>query len=227
MLERQELALLKEKGYKWNDLFDIVKIFEKKLSEYTGAAHVTVTDSCTHSLELCLRYMMHKNKNKDMQISIPAYTYISIPMLLEKLKLPYSFHHEQWKGFYYLQPTSVVDMAQRFTKDCFIEKTYCCLSFGTKKILNINRGGAILTDDLNAHNYFQLARSDGRDYSHVPWSTQEKFEVLGYHYNLSIEDCGRGILLMDELLSKSLHYPDSMKDCFTNYPDLSKKKLKF
>jgi len=51
-LERQEIKYLKELGYKWDSLFDIIKMFEGKISKYTGAPYVTVTDCCTHALEL-------------------------------------------------------------------------------------------------------------------------------------------------------------------------------
>ena len=61
-----------------------------------------------------------------------------------------------------------------------------------KKVLEILRGGAILTDNKQAHEYFQTARYDGRDINNVPWTKQKEYNI-GYHYNLSIEDCARGI----------------------------------
>ena len=225
MIERPEFELLKSSGYQWDNPFDIIKIFEKKISDYTGAPYVTVTDCCTHSLELCLRYEILKNKKID-NITIPKNNYISVPMMLEKLGISYNFEGKEWKGFYYLEPTNIVDMAIRFNKNCYIPSTYCCLSFGSKKVLKIYRGGAILTDNLEAHNYFQLARSDGRDLKFVPWTSQKNFNVLGFHYNLSIEDCGRGILLMDSLAKVSRYNKDSL-DGSTSYPDLSKLKFNF
>ena len=56
-LERQEIDHLKELGYKWDNLFDIIKMFENKISKYTGAPYVTVTDCCTkiHKGLLCTR----------------------------------------------------------------------------------------------------------------------------------------------------------------------------
>lgn len=222
MLQRPELDLLKKKGYEWQNPFDVIKIFEKKISDYTGSPYVTVTDSCTHSLELSLRYLIYKKEKID-NISIPSHTYISIPMLLKKLNLTYTLKEYKWQGYYYLEPTNVIDMAQRFTKNCYISNSFCCLSFGNKKNLKINRGGAILTDNKEAHDYFQLARADGRDYSNTPWSQQENFSVIGYHYNLSIEDCGRGVILMDELSKTGPHNKDTMEDCFLDYPDLRKK----
>ena len=58
-LQRQEINHLKELGYKWDDLFDIIKIFENKISKYTGAPYVTVTDCCTHALELSFTTCLH------------------------------------------------------------------------------------------------------------------------------------------------------------------------
>ena len=44
---------------------------------------------------------------------------------------------------------------------------------------------------------------------------------LMYHYNLSIEDCARGIIMMDELSKNGKINADSMTDAKLEYPDLS------
>jgi len=219
MIERPEFGMLRDSGYEFEDPFDVMKIFEDKISAYTGAPYVTVTDCCTHSLELCLRYRLLQGEQIE-SLEIPCRTYLSIPMTLEKLNIKYTWHDEKWQGFYYLKPTNIVDMAIRFTKDCYIKGTDCCLSFGNKKVLRVYRGGAILTDDKNAHDYYQKARSDGRDLKHRPWQTQANFDTLGFHYNLSCEDCARGVLLMDDLARSGSHNPDAMSDVDDYYPDL-------
>ena len=221
MIERLEIKMLSDNGYKWDNLFDIIKIFEKKISHYTGAPYVTVTDSCTHALELALRY---EKPNKKVQI--PNYTYISVPMTLTKLNIDFEFVEKKWQGYYTLWPSKVVDMAVRFTKDCYIPETHSCLSFDVKKVLKINKGGAILTDDVHAHEYFQKARHDGRDLSLSSWNNQKEFDI-GYHYNLSIEDCARGILLMDELAKFGPINKDSVDNCAVTYPNLKTVTLKF
>ncbi len=43
-IERQEINHLKELGYKWDDLFDIIKMFEDKRAKDTGAPDGTGTD---------------------------------------------------------------------------------------------------------------------------------------------------------------------------------------
>ena len=36
--------------------FDSILKFEQELAEYTGAPFTIMTDCCTHSIELCMRY---------------------------------------------------------------------------------------------------------------------------------------------------------------------------
>jgi len=223
-LQRQEINHLKELGYKWDDLFDIIKIFENKVSKYTGAPYVTVTDCCTHALELSFRYL--QTKGKVDKVSLPAYTYLSVPMMLKKLGVDFEMLDQDWKGYYKFEPTNVIDMAVRFTKDCYVPDSFSCVSFGNKKVLKILRGGAIMTDNKQAHEWLQKARYDGRDLNNVPWHEQQAFDI-GYHYNLCVEDCARGIILMDELAKNGDTNPDSMTNAKSYYPDLSKTKLLF
>lgn len=217
--ERQEINHLRHLGYKWDDLFDIIKMFEDKISKYTGAPYVTVTDCCTHALELSFRYL--QTKVKIDKVSLPAYTYLSVPMMLEKLDIHYELTDHDWQGYYKLEPTNVIDMAIRFTKDCYVPGSFSCVSFGNKKVLRILRGGAIMTDNKEAHEWLQKARYDGRDINNVPWHKQRSFDT-GYHYNLCVEDCARGIILMDELAKGGQTNADSMTNAKLSYPDLSK-----
>jgi dTDP-4-amino-4,6-dideoxygalactose transaminase len=217
-LERQEIDHLKELGYKWDNLFDIIKMFENKISKYTGAPYVTVTDCCTHALELSFRYL--QTKSKIDKVLLPAYTYLSVPMMLKKIGIEYDLLDKSWKGYYYFEDTNVIDMAIRFTKDCYVPGSFSCLSFGHKKVLKILRGGAIMTDNKEAHEWLQKARYDGRDITNLPWHTQDSFDT-GYHYNLSVEDCARGIILMDELSKNGYKNSDSMTDAKSEYPNLS------
>ena len=53
--------------------FNTVSEFENKIAEYYGAPYAVATDSCTHGIELCLRYENHT------EITVPTRTYISIP----------------------------------------------------------------------------------------------------------------------------------------------------
>lgn len=221
-LKRQEINHLKKLGYKWNDLFDIIKMFEDKISKYTGAPYVTVTDCCTHALELSFRYLI--DTSKVTKVKLPAYTYLSVPMMLKKLDIDFELLDQDWKGYYRFEPTNVIDMAVRFTKDCYVPDSFSCVSFGNKKVLQILRGGAIMTDNKEAHKWFQKARYDGRDLKNVPWHKQESFD-MGYHYNLCVEDCARGIILMDEHAKGGDKNTDSITNAKASYPNLSKLNL--
>ena len=124
MTQRPEFEMLKNSGYTWSNPFDIMGIFESKMSDYTGAPYVTVTDCCTHAMELCLRYKL-LNGEKLPEISLPTYTYVSVPMMLKKLGIGYQLKDHHWQGYHYLEPTNAVDMAVKFTKYCHIPNTHC------------------------------------------------------------------------------------------------------
>ena len=59
--------------------FEVVSKFETEIANFFGSPYAIAVDSCTHGIELCLRY---KNYPK---ITVPTRTYISIPFLSKKL----------------------------------------------------------------------------------------------------------------------------------------------
>ena len=61
--------------------FETITKFENKIAEFFGSPYAIAVDSCTHGIELSLRYMNVKS------ISVPKHTYISIPFLAEKLNI--------------------------------------------------------------------------------------------------------------------------------------------
>ena len=61
--------------------FEIINDFEKEIANFFGAKFAVAVDSCTHGVELCLRY------TKPNLLKIPKNTYLSIPFLSEKLKI--------------------------------------------------------------------------------------------------------------------------------------------
>ena len=61
--------------------FNVVTDFEKEIAKFFGAPYAVAVDSCTHGIELALRYT-------DTQlISVPKNTYLSIPFLAQKLNI--------------------------------------------------------------------------------------------------------------------------------------------
>jgi dTDP-4-amino-4,6-dideoxygalactose transaminase len=61
--------------------FEIITEFEQAIAEFFGSPYAVAVDSCTHGIELCLRY------TKETKINVPKRTYLSVPFLAEKMGL--------------------------------------------------------------------------------------------------------------------------------------------
>ena len=83
-----------------------VEQFENNLGLFTGAPYVVATDCCTHAIELCVRLFGVRST------SFTAFTYISVPMTLNLLKVPYKLKPEQWKDEYRFEGTKIWDSAR-------------------------------------------------------------------------------------------------------------------
>lgn len=190
-------------------MFDKIKQFEEALAEYTGAPYAIMTDCCTHALELCFRH------DKVEFCAFTPFTYLSIPMLMHKLKVQYYYevgNPEQWVGEYKFRKTRIWDSARRLEKNMYREGQIQCLSFGHTKPLHIGHGGAILLDDKAAYDKIIRMRYDGRDLNISPWQDQKEF-TIGYHYKPSIEDAVTGLALLEGLKEfpvrpQPVAYPD-------------------
>ena len=191
-------------------MFDKILRFEQELAEFTGAPYVIMTDCCTHAIELCLRH------DRIQECEFTPYTYLSIPMLMHKLGIKYSYlDHawQRWVGEYPFLNTRIWDSARRLEKDMYRTGTMQCLSFGYTKPLQIGHGGAIILDDKQAYDKIIRMRYDGRDLNISPWQSQTEFTV-GYHYKPSIEDAVQGLALLEGLKE---HCPPPRH---VDYPDL-------
>ena len=210
--QRPEPGMIKVQGYDWDDPRDIVGLFEQKLALYSGSKFAVLTDCCTNAIFLSLKYRGIQGE----RISIPANTYISVPMQIWHSGNIPVLEKRAWSGVYELGTTRILDGAARFTKGMYEVGSLHCLSFQIKKRLPIGRGGAILTDDKAAYEWLKLASYDGRDLT-SPYDSLEHVLSLGWHSYMTPEDAARGILLMDQL-------PDVNEDTMTDshYPDLRK-----
>ena len=188
---RPELEQIRSKGYSFDSNWQVVDIFEKKVAEFFGAPYAVAMDSCTHALELCLRII---NKPHEL-VTIPEYTYMSVPMMLEKLQQPWQFSKHKWELFYYLDPLPVIDAAYFWKKNSYITGTLTVISFQYQKHVPIGRGGIVLTDNSTHYNRLQKLCRDGRDRT-VRW-IDDTITEIGYHYHMTPEDAARGILLFD------------------------------
>ena len=182
-------------------LFD----FESALAEYTGAPYAVVTDGCTHSIELCMRYEQIK------ECQFTAYTYLSVPMVLKQLDIEYTMLDESWIGEYQFKNTRIWDSARRLEPGMYRPGSMQCLSFGWTKPMQLGKAGAILLDDYAAYKKFSRRRSDGRDLN-LPWETETEL-ILGYHYCPTLELCARGLELLPTIEPKAQPgvYPDCRK----------------
>ena len=190
--------------------FEVVRQFERRIAEYAGSKYAVSVDSCTNALFLCCMYL----KIKGHEVTLPKRTYVSVPQSVIHAGGKVKFKDIKWKGTYRLDPFPIVDGAKRFTKGMYEKGTFHCLSFHMKKILDIGRGGAILTDDEEAVEWFKQARFDGRH--EVPLH-HDDFKILGWNMYMTPEQAGRG-------LWKMMGLPEHNEDQTENppYPDLSK-----
>mgnify|MGYP003626529061 FL=1 len=193
--------------------FEVVRQFERRVAEYAGSKYAVAVDSCTNALFLSCMYMNIKGH----EVTLPKRTYVSVPQSVIHAGGKVKFKDIKWEGTYKLNPFPIVDGAKRFTKGMYEKGTFHCLSFHMKKILDIGRGGAILTDNEEAVDWFKQARFDGR---HEVPLYHDEFKILGWNMYMTPEQAGRG-------LWKMMGLPEFNEDQKENppYPDLSKYKI--
>ena len=210
----EAVSLLKSQGYEVNDPWDVVDIFEEKLAKYAGSKYAVAVNSCTNALFLCFKYL-----NASGSVKVPKKTYLSVPQVVLHAGCDLQFEDIEWEGLYQLDPYPIIDSATRFRKDMYIPGTYQCLSFHIRKILPITKGGMILTDDLNAVEWFKAAEYEGRD-RRVPHDEMPEPTICGWNMYMPPEQAARGILLFEEI-------EDFNPDCGGSYKykDLSGYKI--
>jgi dTDP-4-amino-4,6-dideoxygalactose transaminase len=196
----------------------VTRDFEKILSEYTGAPYVICIDSLSNALFLGLMY----EGIEDIEVSIPSKTYPSVPCEIIHAGGKVKFIEGGFKGAYQLKPTKVWDSALRFTTDMYMPGTHMCLSFtGAHKHLKLSKGGAILTDDKEAYEWFKKARYSGRNECSYH---NDDFTMLGWNFYMIPELAARGIQLMAQFYNQDGSKKDN-PDIELVYPDLSQFKI--
>jgi hypothetical protein len=191
--------------------FETVTNFEKKIAEFFGSPFAVAVDSCTHGIELCLRY------NNVKSINVPKQTYISIPFLSKKLNLGLEWRNQNWKDFYYVSH-SVIDAAVLWKPNSYIPKTFMSISFQYQKHLSLGRGGMILTDNQEAAIKLKKMSYDGR-LPNVPWKEQN-IDMVGYHYYMTPEIAEEGLIkLPTAILNKPKEWT------INDWPDLTKLEI--
>lgn len=187
-------------------MFNAIYEFEYNLAQFTGAPYCVMTDCCTHAIELCFIY------NKIQETKFTPFTYLSVPMLMHKLNVKYTWldtQSQEWIGEYKFNNTNIWDSARRLERNMYRPGSFQCLSFGHTKPLEIGRGGAILTDNYTAYKALKEMCYDGRDLTISPWQDQIHFRV-GYHYKPTIEEAliGNRLLQTVQEQNQFVQYPD-------------------
>ena len=199
---------------------EVTKDFEKSLSVYTNAPYVVTVDNASNALFLSLMY----EKVKDKNITIPSRTYPSVPCEIIHAGGKVIFEDvigKTIKGAYQLKPTKVWDSSLRFTNNMYIKGTHMCLSFtGPFKHLKLSKGGAILTDNKEAYEWFKKARFSGRDECSYHVDDFDKNPVLGWNFYMIPELATRGLHMMNQFYDIDGN-PKSNEDIELPYPDLS------
>lgn len=189
--------------------YKIVKMFEEEIAEYTGAPYAVSVDSCTNALFLCCKYL------NVTQVTIPKKTYISVPQSIIHSGGQVSFEDVNWTGIYQLKPYPIYDSAKRLTSDMYLKGTFMCLSFHVKKHLKIGKGGMILTDNLDAVNWFKKVRYEGRNEINYH---EDNIELLGWNMYMTPVEAAIGLTLLQ-------NFPKFNEDLPENYKDLTTNKL--
>jgi dTDP-4-amino-4,6-dideoxygalactose transaminase len=194
--------------------FEVITEFEKKIASFFGSPYAIAVDSCTHGIELCLRYTGEK------RISVPNRTYLSIPMLANKMGLELEWRDEEWQDYYTLNydDRRIIDAAVLWRKNSYIPNTYMCLSFQFQKHLSLGRGGIILCDNEEDAKELKKMSYDGR-IPDTPWRDQN-IESFGYHYYMTPETAKLGLNKLEEAINT-----EPKKWVYTDWPDLTKMKV--
>lgn len=198
--------------------FEVVTEFEKKIAEFFGAPFAVAVDSCTHGIELCLRAA------NAGYINCPLRTYLSVPMLADKLDIGLLWKNENWQDFYEVFATpkaSIYDAAVFWKKDGFRNNyqngrsQFMCVSFQYQKHLNLGRGGVILCDHEADAILLKKMSYDGR-LPGIPWREQN-IDTMGYHYYMTPETAQLGL----DKLQKAID-TEPRKWTVNDWPDLTK-----
>jgi dTDP-4-amino-4,6-dideoxygalactose transaminase len=191
--------------------FEIVGEFESRLADFFGSKYAVVVDSCTHGVELSLRY------TKAEEISVPKHTYISIPFLANKLGINLNWRDENWIDYYYLTDT-VIDAAVLWKRNSYVSGTLMSISFQYQKHLSLGRGGVILTDDEDTALVLKKMSYDGR-LPNIPWREQD-IETFGYHYYMTPEIAKLGLDKLDNAINT-----EPKQWVVSDWPDLTNMKI--
>jgi len=191
--------------------FQTIKKFEEEVAKFFGAPYAVAVDSCTHGIELALRYTGEK------KINVPKRTYLSVPMLANKMGLELDWNNTEWQDYYTLNygDTPIIDAAVLWKKDGYIPGTIMSLSFQFQKHLSLGRGGMILCDNTVVAQELKKMSYDGRT-PDTPWRDQN-ISSFGYHYYMTPETAQLGLDKLEDAINT-----EPRQWVYEDWPDLTK-----
>lgn len=202
---------------KLNNDWDIVLGFEKLVAKYCGSKYAVACDSNSNAIKLVLEYL----NVKDKEIEIPKNTYASVPMqIIHSGNIP-KFDDIHWEGKYKFGGVPIVDAACAFYEGMYydtLDETYMILSFHHRKILNIGKGGMVLTNDEEFVKRVRPMIYDGRHIDKM--YNEDELECIGYHMYMTPEDAQRGIEIF-----KTLGKHNENCGSWETYKDLTEQKI--
>ena len=194
----------------------VVEKFERAIADFFGSPFAVAVDSCTHGIELCLRYLQVN------EIVCPHRTYLSVPMLASKLGIKLTWVNSDWEGAYLVVDNhakyDVADAAVLWRRGSYRENTFMCLSFQYQKHLSLGRGGMILCQTHQQYIDLKKMSYDGR-LPNIPWREQD-IDTMGYHYYMTPETAQLGL----DKLPEAIKTPPRIWTV-EDWPDLTKMKI--
>lgn len=187
--------------------FSVVSSFEEKVAEFAGSKYAVAMATGTWALFLSCRMLNVK------EVTLPARTFISVPMAVIHAGGTVKFEDSPWSGIYQLWPYPIWDAALRWHRGMYKGGLHC-LSFHARKSLPIGEGGMVLTNDAESAGWLRAARYSGRE---APYFKVEDVKNLGWQAYMTPEKAARGLHLME--------YTKDEEDQFVEYPDLREAPL--
>jgi len=156
------------------------------------------------------------------EVTIPKITYPSAACAIVNAGGQVGFDDRDWQqeGWYYLKNAGIIDSAKYLCRGMYWNKEYphastyfrgcfVCLSFHAKKAIPIGRGGAILTGNKKAYEWFKCARFDGR---HEAPLNKDTLAMAGWNMYMTPEQAARGLELMQWIKDVNILPPDPYQD---------------
>lgn len=177
--------------------FSVVTEFENRIAKFFGAKYGIAVDSATHGIELCLRLA------KAGHISCPRNTYLSVPMLANKLGITLLWKKEglEWEDYYNVYSGNgfdIRDCAVLWKENSYKKGTMMCVSFQKQKHLSVGRLGVILLDNERQAIELKKMSYDGRELG--PWRNQN-VKTFGYHYYAQPELCALALNKLEDAIN--------------------------